>query len=261
MACCSFQRRLLASASMPRTVAVAASQVGLRRVDRRLLDGDRGPVGLLVQLDEKIAAVHPVVVVDEDARDLAADAGGNEGHVAVHERVVGRNGVEGFHDPRNAERKDAEQDQAARSRDQQFSPPRGAAALRRGRPGLGGASGLGAASARDGEAGSLSRSVLSLPWSFMAGTFHGKADWPAAWGHSGPRPHSLATHYISTRKLLNRAATRRDRRRRFVQPPPVAGFRDQAAARERRSHSSKPMWPRRASPNGTSERSSTRPPQ
>src|SRR2546425_3684914 len=35
----------------------------------------------------------------------------------------------------------------------------------------------------------------------------------------------------------------------------------QALACERRSHSSKPMRPRRASPNGTSERSSTRPPK
>src|SRR2546426_8134753 len=38
-------------------------------------------------------------------------------------------------------------------------------------------------------------------------------------------------------------------------------MRDQAAARERRNHSSKAMRPRRASPNGTSERSSTRPPK
>src|SRR6516165_12092094 len=38
-------------------------------------------------------------------------------------------------------------------------------------------------------------------------------------------------------------------------------MRGQAAARERWSHSSKPMRPRRASPNGTSERSSTRPPK
>src|SRR4029077_17208611 len=38
-------------------------------------------------------------------------------------------------------------------------------------------------------------------------------------------------------------------------------MQDQAFARERRSHSSRPMRPRRASPNGTSERSSTRPPQ
>jgi hypothetical protein len=36
---------------------------------------------------------------------------------------------------------------------------------------------------------------------------------------------------------------------------------DQAPACERRSHSPKPMRPRRASPNGTSERSSTRPPK
>jgi len=38
-------------------------------------------------------------------------------------------------------------------------------------------------------------------------------------------------------------------------------MRDQAAALERRSHSSKAMRPRRASPNGISERSSTRPPK
>src|SRR5438552_702459 len=38
-------------------------------------------------------------------------------------------------------------------------------------------------------------------------------------------------------------------------------MQDQALACERRSHSSKPMRLRRASPNGTSERSSTRPPQ
>src|SRR5580700_3978994 len=37
--------------------------------------------------------------------------------------------------------------------------------------------------------------------------------------------------------------------------------RDQAAARERRIHSSRPMRPRRASPNGTNECSSTWPPQ
>src|SRR2546426_3153137 len=38
-------------------------------------------------------------------------------------------------------------------------------------------------------------------------------------------------------------------------------MQNQALACERRSHSSKPMRPRRASPNGTSERSSTRPPK
>jgi hypothetical protein len=43
--------------------------------------------------------------------------------------------------------------------------------------------------------------------------------------------------------------------------PRVWRMRDQAAACERRNHSSKPMRPRRASPNGTSENSSTRPPK
>jgi hypothetical protein len=38
-------------------------------------------------------------------------------------------------------------------------------------------------------------------------------------------------------------------------------MQDQAPAREPPSHSSKPMRPRRAAPNGTSERSSTRPPE
>src|SRR5438552_747383 len=38
-------------------------------------------------------------------------------------------------------------------------------------------------------------------------------------------------------------------------------MRDQAPVRERRSHSSRPIWPRRALPNGTSECSSTRPPK
>src|SRR5215469_4849909 len=38
-------------------------------------------------------------------------------------------------------------------------------------------------------------------------------------------------------------------------------MRDQAPVCERRSHSSSPIWPRRASRNGTSERSSARPPQ
>ena len=39
----------------------------------------------------------------------------------------------------------------------------------------------------------------------------------------------------------------------------LGSMQDQAAARERRSHSSRLIRPRRASPNGTSERSSTRP--
>jgi hypothetical protein len=51
-------------------------------------------------------------------------------------------------------------------------------------------------------------------------------------------------------------------RMRFMEPLSFGWrMRDQAPACERRSHSSKPMRPRRASPNGTSECSSTRPPK
>ena len=50
---------------------------------------------------------------------------------------------------------------------------------------------------------------------------------------------------------------RAEERVRFLHGVPLS----QARACERRSHSSRPMRPRRASPNGTSERSSTRPPK
>jgi hypothetical protein len=47
-------------------------------------------------------------------------------------------------------------------------------------------------------------------------------------------------------------ATSSEQRMRFMEPLSFGWrMRDQAAACERRSHSSKPMRPRRASPNGT----------
>ena len=100
-------------------------QIRLGRLDCRLLDGDSSPIGLFVQIDEKITPAHPVVVIDENARDLAADPGGNEGHVAVHERIVSRNGVESVQDPRNANHKGGCQDHSARCSKQHFFPPRG----------------------------------------------------------------------------------------------------------------------------------------
>src|SRR6266852_4143612 len=67
----------------------------------------------------------------------------------------------------------------------------------------------------------------------------------------------------SARTLPNgRVATSSEQRMRFMEPLSFGWrMRDQAPACERRSHSSKPMRPRRASLNGTSERSSTRPPK
>ena len=80
-------------------------QVCRRRIDSRLFDRDRDLKRLLVQLDQKVAFAHPVVVVDENARDLAFDAGGDERDVTVDICVIRRNRVERRLDPGNAEPK------------------------------------------------------------------------------------------------------------------------------------------------------------
>ena len=80
-------------------------QVRRRRIDSRLFDRDCDLKRLLVEFDQQVSLAHPVVVVDEDARDLAPDAGGDECHVTVHIGVVGRNRVERRLDPGNAEPK------------------------------------------------------------------------------------------------------------------------------------------------------------
>ena len=88
-------------------------QVRRRRIDGRLFDRDGDLKGLLVQLDQKVSLAHAIVVVDEDARDLAPDAGGDERDVTVDIGVIGRNRVEGRPDPGNAEPKGAGEDQNA----------------------------------------------------------------------------------------------------------------------------------------------------
>ena len=85
-------------------------QVRRRRIDSRLFDRDCDLKRLLVQLDQKVSLAHPVVVVDEDARNLAFDAGGHERDVTVDVGVIGRNGVERRLDPGNAEPKGGGQD-------------------------------------------------------------------------------------------------------------------------------------------------------
>src|SRR5262245_1200771 len=73
------------------------------------------------------------------------------------------------------------------------------------------------------------------------------------------RASGLATQYLRTRSTephFSRQAANRG----CVSWSPLLrlAMQDQAFAGERRSHSSRPIRPRRASPNGTSERSSTR---
>ena len=124
----------MASASMPRTLDLATCKVRRRRIDGRLFDRDCDLKRLLVQFDQKVSLVHPVVVVDEDARDLAFDAGGDERHVTVDVGVVGRNRVERRLDPGNAEPKGGRQDHDARCSKQHFSPPAGLWLLGQDRP-------------------------------------------------------------------------------------------------------------------------------
>ena len=77
-------------------------QIRLRGIDRRFLFGDRDLVGLLVQLGEKISLANTVVVIDQNPGNLAADAGSNERHMAIHICVIRRNGIEGQFDPGNS---------------------------------------------------------------------------------------------------------------------------------------------------------------
>ena len=96
-----------------------------RRIHRRLFDRDCDLKGLLVQLDQQVSLVDPVVVVDEDARHLAFDAGGHERHVTIDVGVIGRDGVERRLDPGNTEPKRACQDHKAQCSEQRPSPPGG----------------------------------------------------------------------------------------------------------------------------------------
>ena len=100
-------------------------QVRRSRIDSRRLDRDCDLKRLLVQLDQKVAFAHPVVVVHQNPRNLALDAGGDERHVTVDIGIVRRNCVEGRLDPGNAEPKGGGQDQNAQGAEQHFSPRAG----------------------------------------------------------------------------------------------------------------------------------------
>ena len=59
-----------------------------------LLLRDRDLKGLLVQFGEKLSFADTVIVIHQNPGNLAADAGSNERHMAVHVCVIRRNGVE-----------------------------------------------------------------------------------------------------------------------------------------------------------------------
>ena len=65
--------------------------------------------------------MHPVVVVDQNPRNLAWDAGGDERHVTIDVCVVGRNRIERRLDRGNAKPKGGHKDHDARCSKQHFS--------------------------------------------------------------------------------------------------------------------------------------------
>jgi len=77
-------------------------QVRLCGIDRRSLLRDCNLKRLLVQFGEKLSFLNTVIVIHQNPGNLAADAGGNECHMAVHVCVVRRDGVEREADPGNA---------------------------------------------------------------------------------------------------------------------------------------------------------------
>ncbi len=130
-ACCKFQRRLLAWASMPRTLAMAACRSALAVSTAAFFCGDGDLIRLLVELGEQISSVHPVVVVHQNPRNLASDTGSNKRHMPVHICVICRDGTKCQLDPGNAESGEASKNQCAQHADQQLSPSRKPVAGRR----------------------------------------------------------------------------------------------------------------------------------
>ena len=78
-------------------------QICLRRGDHRFFQIDIDLKRLLVELNENVPLLHPVVVVDQNLHHLARHTRGDEGDVTVDVGIVGRNGVERQIDHRNAE--------------------------------------------------------------------------------------------------------------------------------------------------------------
>ena len=72
----------------------SSRQLGLGGDQGRLLDVDLNLVRLLVELDQQVPLLHPLVVVHQDAADLSGDTRRHVGHVAVDVGVIGGDRVQ-----------------------------------------------------------------------------------------------------------------------------------------------------------------------
>jgi hypothetical protein len=76
-------------------------QICLRGVNRSLFDGDLHLKRLRIELNHYVAFFYPVVVINQNLRDLSADARGDESDIAVHVSIVSRNGMPCVKNPGN----------------------------------------------------------------------------------------------------------------------------------------------------------------
>ena len=61
---------------------------------------------LRIELNQDIAFFYPVIVINQNLRDLAAHARRNESDIAVHVSIVSRNGVPCMKNPGNDDEND-----------------------------------------------------------------------------------------------------------------------------------------------------------
>jgi hypothetical protein len=108
---------------------VGRFEIGLCRIDGRLLHCNGVYERLLVELNKQIAFAHAVVVIDQNARNLTVDARRNERRMAVHEGIVRRHRAESEAYPGNTEPKCDRDGQSADRPQHQALPPKDVASM------------------------------------------------------------------------------------------------------------------------------------
>ena len=96
IACCSLKRSPRVWPIWLRVVASRDNEIGSGCIHRSLLNCYLNPVGLRVQLDQHITFLDPIVVVDQNVRDLSTYPRRHKRDVAVHVGIIGRDGT-GMH--------------------------------------------------------------------------------------------------------------------------------------------------------------------
>ena len=123
MACCNRQRRLLACASMPRTVALAASRSAFA-VSTAAFFTATASEWLLVQFDKKIALAHAIIVIHQNLGNLPWTRAATNVTWPFTKASSVETVLSWCSRRECRSQKAAGQDQNARCQKQHFSPPR-----------------------------------------------------------------------------------------------------------------------------------------